>query len=349
MLCLGFMQRQLQPRRMQPLHFATPLELIRSVVKMVFGEPPRTPRARTPVQTNTLRPAWYRYLHPRPSPIWKKFTPDERQRAKGIIESYFASLIDSPVQDFNLLFFRVYEQQGSNFLANILPTYKLKLGDPPWSTVVATMGTFLDTQAKTLRYDRKQSGTLRRSFFREIRTKRGGRELIATLKQYPPQGRNGWQLLWQMMRGCAALERWGFDFGCALRESGVIEYLGAPLPVDGNWALATWTDRRERFSDFVNGLPGIGWSTFDYLLRDLQYPGCLSLFKVDSTNEAFVEKVLGHKLNGNRTKYLEGLADTGILDEYPPAVVNMAIYVFTSRSGLGYIQALEGGPQGGLC
>jgi hypothetical protein len=98
----------------------------------------------------------------------------------------------------------------------------------------------------------------------------------------------------------------------------------------------------------VNGLPGIGWSTFDYLLRDLHYPGCLSFFKVDSTNEAFIEKVFGRKLNGNRTKYLEILAETGILDEYPPAVINMAIYVFTSRSCFGYLRALEAHGQGGF-
>jgi hypothetical protein len=30
--------------------------------------------------------------------------------------------------------------------------------------------------------------------------------------------------------------------------------------------------RRESFSDFVNGLAGIAWNTFDYILRDLQYP-----------------------------------------------------------------------------
>jgi hypothetical protein len=51
---------------------------------------------------------------------------------------------------------------------------KLKLGDPAWATVVATLGALLDTQTKALRYDRKKSDTLRRSFFREIRTKRGG-------------------------------------------------------------------------------------------------------------------------------------------------------------------------------
>jgi hypothetical protein len=183
--------------------------------------------------------------------------------------------------------------------------------------VVATLGTLISTDQKVLRYDRKQSGTLRRSFFRDIKAQRGGRELIDTLKERPPQGRNGWQFLWQMMRCCAALEPWGYDFRCALRETGVIEYLEAPVPVNGEWALATWVDRRERFSEFVNGLPGIGWNTFDYILRDLHYRGCLSLFKVDSTNEKFLNKVFAFKVSGNRTKCLEILANTGILEEYP--------------------------------
>ena len=120
------------------------------------------------------------------------------------------------------------------------------------------------------------------------------------------------------------------------------------MPVDGEWTLATWIERRERFSELVNGLTGIGWNTFDYILRDLCYPGCLSLFKLDSTNETFIEKVFDRKLNGNRTRYLEILAETGILDEYPPAVVNMAIYVFISRSCLGYLRALESDAQGGF-
>jgi hypothetical protein len=69
-------------------------------------------------------------------------------------------------------------------------------------------------------------------------------------------------------------------------------------------------------------LTGIGWNTFDYILRDLNYPGCLSLFKLDSTNESFIDKGFGRKLNGDRTAYLELLAATGILDEYPPVVIN---------------------------
>jgi hypothetical protein len=149
------------------------------VVEMVFG---KARAARGRALTPPTRPAWVRYVHPRPSPIWRKFSADERKRTKGVIDLYFASLIDSPTQDPNLLFFRGYEQQGSNCLANILPAYKHRLGDLPWSGVVEALGTLLDAEAKANRYDRKQSGTLRRSFFRQIKTKMGGKELIATIR-----------------------------------------------------------------------------------------------------------------------------------------------------------------------
>jgi hypothetical protein len=164
---------------------------------------------------------------------------EEHLRATSIIDSLFCIPNRSTMQDFHLLFFRGYEQQGPNFLAKIPPSYKLKLGDPPWSTVVEALGTSIPGDRKVMRYDRKQNGTLRRSFFRGIRAKRGGRELIATLKEHSPQGRNGWQLLWRMMRGAPRLKIGVFDFGRALRASGIIEFLEAPVPLDGDWAMAT--------------------------------------------------------------------------------------------------------------
>jgi hypothetical protein len=95
-------------------------------------------------------------------------------------------------------------------------------------------------------------------------------------------------------------------------------------------------------------LPGIGWNTFDYVLRDVHQPDCLSLFKVDSTNEALIEKMFGFNLNGNRRRYRAILAEIGILDEYRPTVINMAIYASTSRSCLEYLRSLKANHQGGF-
>jgi hypothetical protein len=140
-----------------------------------------------------------------------------------------------------------------------------------------------------------------------------------------------------MMRGCASLKKWDYGFGDALAGEGVIDFLQNPEGLDGHAAIKNWERRQEQFSEFVEGLPGVGWNTFDYTLRDLQYSGCQLLFKLDSKNDAFMKKVFGHGLAGNRTKYVETLAHNGILDAYPVAVVNMAIHAFTSRNYLGYV------------
>jgi len=56
------------------------------------------------------------------------------------------------------------------------------------------------------------------------------------------------------------------------------------------------------------------------------------LFKLDSPTRFFIEKVFGRKLNGNRTKYLELLAETSILNEFP--AVNQHGDVCVHRSEL---------------
>jgi hypothetical protein len=42
------------------------------------------------------------------------------------------------------------------------------------------------------------------------------------------------------------------------------------------------------------------------------------------------------------------LAENGILDEFPPAVINMAMYAFTARSCLGYLRNLGAEGNGGF-
>ena len=79
------------------------------------------------------------------------------------------------------------------------------------------------------------------------------------------------------MTACASLKNNNYDFGKALDDAGVIDFLKKDYGFGGNAALQSWQDRQERFSEFVKHLPGVGSNTFDYLLRDLQYPGpCLS-------------------------------------------------------------------------
>jgi hypothetical protein len=76
------LQTRPRPTRLEWLHFTNPLELIRPIVKTVFGEPLRIPRASALLKSDTLYP-WCRYLQPRHCPIRRKFTSEERQRARG--------------------------------------------------------------------------------------------------------------------------------------------------------------------------------------------------------------------------------------------------------------------------
>src|SRR5580698_3581316 len=113
MLCLPTMERKARLQPVQPVHFTNRLELVRGAIRLVFGEV-RSVRNNGPIDPITVRPAWFRYVNSRPNPLWKSVSPEERQRAAHAIKSYFASLPHSPTQDFNFLFFRGYEQQGSN-------------------------------------------------------------------------------------------------------------------------------------------------------------------------------------------------------------------------------------------
>jgi hypothetical protein len=288
------------------------------------------------------KPAWYPYLKYHKANVWDSFTVEEQTRAAAVLKRDFEALVDPASADRNLLLFIAFEQQGSNFVADLLPEYRQRLNASTWEQVIQALASLAPgSDDATPAYDRKQGGGLRRSFFRGIKQRPCGGELVASLRHVPPRGRTGWQLLWRLMTACASLKNNKYDFGKALDDVGVIDFLKRDYGLGGDAALQSWQDRQERFSDFVKHLPGIGWNTFDYLLRDLPYRGCLSLFKLGSNNSNFVEKVLGVRLKGNRTKYLEVLAGTGILDEYPVAVVNIAIFAFTSRNYLGYAKMLS--------
>lgn len=334
------------------VYFTDQRDLLTAVVEMVFGW-----RYLSRRDWNGFRiycsgldrlPAWFRYLErTRKSPIWRYFSAEERIRAAGVLRRYFESVVDAPSRDINGVFFRAFEQQGCNFLTGLLPDLRHELGAESWSAVIRSLASVISDDDAKVGYNPKRSGSTRRPFFREIRKTTIGKHLISCLKKYPPGGRNGWQLFWAMMRACKSLQGSDYDFGKALRDAEVIGFLEKADRLDPVAALASWETRRYWFSAFVNGLPKVGWNTFDYTLRDLQYPGCLLLFKLDSTNVAFMQKI-GADVGEDRTKYLEVLDQIGILARYPPAVVNVAIYAFSSREQLGYANRLIADGGGGF-
>jgi hypothetical protein len=215
------------------LHFNSPHDLLKAVLEM-FSECRDLDKGQwdeCQAQCRNVQPLppWFPYLKASTSPFWDAFSLDERHRAADALKRYFVAVVDAPSLDVNQLFFRAYEQQGSNFLGELLPEYKRQLGVYSWAGLVAALASLLDgVEQEKGAYDRAKSGGLRRSFFRGVKVRVGGPELVAALKMYPPRGRSGWQLLWQMMRGCAALGEWDYDFGKALREKGVIEFLEHP-------------------------------------------------------------------------------------------------------------------------
>ena len=119
----------------------------------------------------------------------------------------------------------------------------------------------------------------------------------------------------------------------------MLEFLENTDSRDLGEALGAWDIRKDQFNDFLDGFSGIGWNTFDYVLRDLHHPGCLFLFKVDSINDALIGKVAS-SINLDRSKYLSVLSDSGILDRFPIAAVNIAIYAFCSSSCLGFLSRI---------
>ncbi len=146
-------------------------------------------------------------------------------------------------------------------------------------------------------------------------------------------------MVWHMIRSSAALAHWDYDFGNALIDIGTLDFLENTDSANPSETLRAWAVRRDKFSHFVGVLSGVGWNTFDYVLRDLDHPGCLFLFKVDSTNDALIERIAS-SINRDRTKYLEVLFESGIFDRYPVAVVNMAVYAFCSASCLNFLNRI---------
>jgi len=328
---------------MASVRFRTRLDLLKAIVEMVFGWGGLDRREWRQFQDRCSRqsalPAWYPYLKPDRHRVWNRFGSEERARSAKALRRYFEAVVDAPTLDLNQLFFRAFEQQGANFLAELLPDFKRRIEAESWSEVISALASFFQTEHAEPRYDPKKSGSTRRSSFRGIKHVRFAKEFKASLRRYPPGGRSGWQLVWHMIRSSAALAQWDYDFGKALRDVGVLEFLEETDSVDPTGALRAWEIRRDSFSHFVGVLSGVGWNTFDYVLRDLCYPGCLFLFKVDSTNDALIQRIAS-PINRDRSKYLQVLSDSGILDRYHVAVVNMAIYAFCSSSSLGFLKRI---------
>jgi len=143
----------------------------------------------------------------------------------AVLCRYFESLVDAPDRDINELFFRDFELQGCSFLGGLLPDLCLQLKAESWSAVILSLASVISDADIRFGYNPKRSGSVRRPFFRDIKNTPVGKILASSLKKYPPGGRNGWQLLWAVLRACRSLQGSGYDFEKALSDIGIIDYL----------------------------------------------------------------------------------------------------------------------------
>ena len=117
---------------MASVRFRTRLDLLTAIVEMVFGWGGLDRREWRQFQDRCSHlgalPAWYPYLKPDRHRVWNRFSKEERARSAKALRRYFEAVVDAPTLDLNQLFFRAFEQQGANFLAELLPDFKQRIG-----------------------------------------------------------------------------------------------------------------------------------------------------------------------------------------------------------------------------
>lgn len=169
-----------------------------------------------------------------------------------------------------------------------------------------------------------------------------GPALVKALRGKPIGGRAQFMTAFRILKSCGFLQNEGLSFSAWIEREGLLGQLAEQGWEPGNYREhRSWRKEWSRASSQPWGVPhlvdhieGIGPDTFEYILRDLACPGSLNLFKVDSTNHAFVKgSSLSNHVPGecvgskpDRKEYWQSLYDSGSLASFPPAVINIAIY-----------------------
>jgi len=297
-------------------------------------------------------PLWTRYLNDRCSPLWREFSRQQRDRAFAGLANFFSSVVEGADQDLNERFFSAYETRGGSPLdyngkPGFLKLLRRNLDIGSWSGLIQKMGQLLPPEQRNAKYERHYAGSATAPFYRQIATTEVGKQLLAAIDEAPIGGGQQWQTLWRMLHACALLAESGGDFEAFLRESGVFEILGTDLPMDSSANfLREWKSRERVLSKIAATLPGVGANTLQYVLRDLDYPGCMSLFKLESNNQKIFTLLFGEATAKNRAKLVDTLVRSGVHRSYPLAVINMACYAFGTRKHLNLFGSLKRGAGG---
>ena len=216
-----------------------------------------------------------------------------------------------------------------------------------WGNAITELGRIFlySGMNPAVKYNREIMGSLDKPFWKKIGNMPGGQHLIRALKAHPMGGRAGWQLTYNLLRSCANLKNKGLTFSEWLTKGELVDLLqNGPIDSALDWRIA-WSGNNKTPWDIPNrsiDFPGIGPNTFEYILRDLVFPGSSHLFKVDSTNQRFVRLTtlnnhapeVPNREDRWREKYWKAMMASGILAKYPIAVVNIAIYAALSTDYL---------------
>ncbi len=299
-------------------------------------------------------PVWERFVKPTANGqnLWRAFKPEDDPEYSYTKEDYrdwlrdlFQTLFEK-AGDPDQQFFWAFEQQGGDptlFLKRFKSAARLRT----WGEVIAGLGrVYLETGMNPdARYDRESMGGLGKAFWKKIAKATLGKEVVTALQDKPVGGRRGWGLTIYLLQSCAKLHQQKLTFSdwIAAEELGA-RLKSGPLESALEWRKAWSGDKAKPWEIPKTSLrlPGIGPNTFEYVLRDLAYPGSQHLFKVDSTNQAFVRsttlnkhaKEVPDQENHWREKYWKAISGSGLLTQYPIAVVNIAIYAALSEEYL---------------
>ncbi len=336
--------------------FRTRAATIKAIVELVFewADPESESWQKFAAKRASMSrlPLWTRYLKDRCSPLWREFSRQQKEPAFAGLESFFSSVIEGADQDLNERFFSAYETRGGSPLdyngkPGFLKLLRRNLGVGSWSGLIRAMGQLLPPEQRNAKYDRHYAGSATAPFYGQTATTETGKQLLAAIEEAPIGGGQQWQTLWRMLRACAVLAESGCDFEAFLRESGAFEVLKTDLPTDSSANfLREWKSREQSLSKIATALPGVGANTLQYVLRDLDYPGCLSLFKLESNNEKIFSLLFGEATANSRERLVQTLVRSGVHRSYPLAVINMACYAFGTRKHLNLFGSLKRGAGG---
>ena len=299
-------------------------------------------------------PAWERFVTPTPNgqKLWRAFKPEDdpeysytkedyRDWLRDLFQTLFEKACDPDQQ-----FFWAFEQQGGDptpFLKQLKSSARLQT----WGEVIRELGrVYLETGMNpAASYDRETMGGLEKAFWKKVEKVTLGKDVMAALQDKPVGGRTGWRLTIYLLQSCATLHQQNLTFSDWIAG----EKLGARLKSGPHESALewrkSWSKNQNKPWDIPNTslrLPGVGPNTFEYILRDLAYPGSQHLFKVDSTNKTFVRlttlnqhaREVPDQENHWREKYWKAIYGSGLLTQYPIAVINIAIYAALSEDYL---------------